>query len=129
MKEDLAGRGMGGSGAALAAMAQLGGERANALGDNDLQISEMDENYRRDTLARLLGLNAFSAGADQTQISNMMSLFEGNRNQYNINRDFQYREDNTPSDFGNIIGKLFEIGTDITGTGFMTNWGRGFGNS
>lgn len=113
MKEDLASRGMGGSGAAMAAMAQLGGERATALGDNDIKINQMNEDYKQNALSQLFNLNSFGAGVDQQQFGNLFNLLGMDINQLNFNKDMQYREDNTPSGFGQFMGNLFGGGTQV----------------
>lgn len=114
MKEDLASRGMGGSGAALSAIAQLGGERASALGDNDIKINQMNEDYKQNALTQLLGLNSFGAGAEQQQFGNLFSLLGLDINQMNFNREMKYKEDNTPSGFGQFLGQLLGAGTQIS---------------
>lgn len=90
MKEDLASRGMGGSGAAMAAMAGLSGERASALGQNSLGLSEMDENYKQQALGNLMNLNAFGANAQQNQFQNIFKILLGQQSMATSERDFSY---------------------------------------
>ena len=125
MKEDLSSRGMGGSGAALAAMAQLGGERASAMGDAEVGLSQMNQNVKMDALTKLLGLNSFGAGQEQSQFSNLFGLLTSQQNQFNINRDYQFQKDNQPSEFASLLGSLLGGGAQVATTGFMTNWGKG----
>lgn len=125
MKEDLASRGMGGSGAAMAAMAGLSGERASALGQNALGLSEMNENYKQQALGNLMNLNSVGVNAKQNQFSNILNALGLQLGQFNQNRDYQMQKDNQPSWLGSLLGSLLGAGTSVATTGFMTNWGKG----
>lgn len=125
MKQDLASRGMGGSGAALAAMAGLSGERANALGQNSLNLSQMDADYRQKALAGLFDLNNVGINAKQNQFSNMLNALGMQYNQMSDTRNYNYQKSNQPSWLGQLLGSLLGAGTSVATTGFMTNWGKG----
>jgi len=125
MKEDLASRGMGGSGAALAAMAGLSGERANALGQNSLNLSQMDADYKQKALAGLFDLNNVGINAKQNQFSNMLNALGMQLGQFNENRNYKFQKDNQPSWLGQLLGSLLGAGSQVATTGFMTNWGKG----
>lgn len=127
LNESFASRGMGNSGAAMAAQAMLSGETSQALGQSEVDLANMNESYKQDAISKLLGLNALSSNVDQNKFSNLMSLFQTNLNQLNFNREMQYKEDNTPSSFAQLLGSLLGAGTSVATTGFMTNWGKGNG--
>lgn len=119
LNESFAGRGMANSGAAVAAQAMLGGETASALGQNEVQLSQMQEDYKQNALAKLLSLNAFGANVDQNQISNLLNLFNTQLSQANFNREMKFREDNQPSDFAQLLGSLLGGGAQVATSYYM----------
>ena len=119
MKEDLASRGMGGSGAALAALGQLGGQRATALGDNSLKLDSMNQDYKNNALSQIFNLNSFGAGADQQQFNNLFGWYGANVDQMNFNSEMQFRKDSQPSGFAQFLGNLLGMGTQI-GSAYAT---------
>ena len=119
MKEDLASRGMGGSGAALAAMGQLAGQRANALGDNSLKLDSMNRDYQNNALSQLFNLNSLGVGVDQSKISNMLNLTGLMQGEHQFNRELDFQSDNKPSGFAQFLGQLLGAGAQI-GSAYVT---------
>lgn len=113
MKEDLASRGMGGSGAALAAMAQLGGERASALSENAIGLSQMDADYRTNALSQLMGLNQFGAGMEQQQWQNYFNLFAQKQATANFDKELKFQKDSQPSDFASLLGTILGASSQV----------------
>ena len=113
LQEDFASRGMGGSGASLAARTQLGGERYNALAQGNMGLSQMDYGTKMNALSQLLGLNSQGIAANQNQFSNLFNMYGAKQSQANWEKDFKYREDNTPDPWGEFFGGIVQGGSQI----------------
>lgn len=113
LNESFANRGMGNSGAAMAAQAMLSGETSQALGQNEVQLSQMQEDYKNNALSQLLNLNSFGANAEQNQISNLLNLLGLDRQQYQFSKNLNFQKDNQSSDFAQLLGSVLGGGAQV----------------
>ena len=112
MKEDLAGRGMLGSGASMAAQSMLSGERGSAIGESDARLNEADIDFRSQSLMNLMRMNEFEGTQDQQYGLAMKNLLERKRQ---FDESLQFEKDNQPewweSVLGSILGGAAKVGT------------------
>lgn len=125
MQEDLSSRGMGGSGAALAALAGVEGERGSALASSDLNYSKMEQDYLQNALQQLINFNFQGVNAQNQTFQNILGARGLEQQRYMFDKELQFKKDNQPSDFASLLGSLIGGGAQVLSSGFMSNWGKG----
>lgn len=91
------------------------GEAVGSMTDN-LAMKQLD--WKEGMIRNLLGLNQFEGSTNA-------GLFNAALGQQNFNREMDFREDNTPDPFGQLLGNILGVGGNVLTAGFLSNWGSG----
>jgi hypothetical protein len=122
LKEQLAQSGMSRSGVATGAMANLEMGRSDALGNVETQLAAKDEAFRKDALAKLLGLQELGLsemGQNRNYYTNLIGQ-QMNSEQFNNQMDYQKDQDKF-NFFRDLLPGLISAGGQVGGAALMNN--------
>lgn len=113
LQANLAGSGMLRSGMATTGLMNVEGQREQALADNEVKLSGMDQTFRSQALGNLLGLNQLGLRELEGNRNYSMGLQNSLINQDQMAWERTYKNDNTPSPWGNVLGQLISSGAQV----------------
>ena len=114
ISENFAGKGTFGSGVHANAAVNLEGGRANAIGQNELGLEEMNQNLIQQQIARLLQINDSQAGRS-------LGVYGLQENARQFGESLSAQKDAQPSDFMQLLGSILGGGAQVASSYFLGN--------